>query len=146
MTLKKIELKNVCILLDSRVLEHRFFLAAPRRSDGRRESIRLSSQPSPLASASPHTTPRTNAMAAPLAPLTAAAVLRLGSRGLRHRHRHRILLASLRPCSSAPQPHRSAIPAAAARRLPTPPPPAPRRLARTLAASAATVVSKGQTE
>ncbi|CAD6253583.1 unnamed protein product [Miscanthus lutarioriparius] len=81
-------------------------------------------------------------MAAPLAPITAAAVLRLGSRGLRHRHH--ILLASLRPCSSAPPPHRSAVPAAA-RRLPTLPPP-PRRLARTLAASAATAVSEGQTD
>ncbi|CAL4983736.1 unnamed protein product [Urochloa decumbens] len=81
-------------------------------------------------------------MAAPLAPLTAAAALRLGSRGLRHRHR--LLLASLRPYSSAPPPSPSAVPAAA-RRLPTPPP-APRRLARTLAASAATAVSEPQTD
>jgi len=80
-------------------------------------------------------------MAAPLAPLTAAAALRLGSRGLRHRHR---VLASLRPYSSAPPAHPSAVPAAA-RRLPTPPPP-PRRLARTLAASAATAVSEPKTE
>ncbi|CAO2149469.1 unnamed protein product [Urochloa humidicola] len=81
-------------------------------------------------------------MAAPLAPITAAAALRLGSRGLRNRHR--ILLASLRPYSSAPPPSPSAVPAAA-RRLPTPPP-APRRLARTLAASAATAVSEAQTD
>ncbi|CAL4987078.1 unnamed protein product [Urochloa decumbens] len=81
-------------------------------------------------------------MAAPLAPLTAAAALRLGSRGLRNRNR--LLLASLRPYSSAAPPSPSAVPAAA-RRLPTPPP-APRRLARTLAASAATAVSKPQTD
>ncbi|CAO2142207.1 unnamed protein product [Urochloa humidicola] len=81
-------------------------------------------------------------MAAPLAPLTAAAALRLGSRGLRNRHC--LLLASLRPYSSAPRPSPSAVPAAA-RRLPTPPP-APRHLARTLAASAATAVSEPQTD
>lgn len=120
---------------EPRVLKQRILLAAPRRSDGRRESKRLSSQPSPLLWRLPHTT--SNAMAAPLAPLTAAAVLRLGSRGLRHR----ILLASLRPCSSATPPHRSALPAAARRA-----PPPPRRFAHTLAASAATAISEGQAE
>jgi hypothetical protein len=79
-------------------------------------------------------------MAAPLAPLTAAAALRLGGRGLRSRQRL-LLLASLRPYSSAPPSPASAVPSAA-HRLPTPPP-APRRLARTLAATA---VSEPQTE
>uniref|UniRef100_A0A0A9DQS8 Uncharacterized protein n=1 Tax=Arundo donax TaxID=35708 RepID=A0A0A9DQS8_ARUDO len=75
-------------------------------------------------------------MAAPLAPLTAAAALGFG-RG----HGPRLLLlASLRPyTASASRP--SAVPAA--RRLPPPP---PRRLARPLAASAAAAVSETQND
>ncbi|TVU03063.1 hypothetical protein EJB05_51391, partial [Eragrostis curvula] len=76
-------------------------------------------------------------MAAPLAPLTAAAALRLG-RG----HRPRLLLlASLRPYSAPPTPRPPAVPA---RRIPSPQP--PRRLARPLAASAATAVSDTQND
>jgi hypothetical protein len=94
-----------------------------------------------LTSSLHHRTPLTpeNAMAAPLAPLTAAAALRVG-RGYRPRL---LLLASLRPYSAPPAPGPPAVPAA---RRPLPPPPPPRRHARSLAASAATTVSYTQTE
>ncbi|GJN25230.1 hypothetical protein PR202_gb13030 [Eleusine coracana subsp. coracana] len=77
-------------------------------------------------------------MAAPLAPLTAAAALRVG-RG----HRPRLLLlATLRPYSAPPTPRPPGVPAA--RRLPHPAP--PRRHTRPLAASAATALSDIHTD
>ncbi|KAF0894784.1 hypothetical protein E2562_003668 [Oryza meyeriana var. granulata] len=86
-------------------------------------------------------------MAAPLAPLTAAAAVRLG-RGLGQRYRVLLLSPLLRRYYSAPL---APAPGAALGCLSCghpPPPPPPRRLARSASARplAATAVSEAQTE